>query len=372
MANRKTKEGVEEAIPKLMAKMGDTSQRLTLSLKEARDYQEAMKLLGNLDLLDAVRHYVDHKKRGSLRRVTFAAAAIEFKAAKQTAKVSRAYTASIEFHLNFWEKKFGERIIEDLKSSELAKYLHRQEVSDRSKNNCRGVLVIFLNWCKNKGGMLPKNEPTAADEIEVIKTVETRLSVLSPEELDTFLLATKGNANVYRFCAMSALTGIRAAELDRLTWADVQLQADLIEVPAAKAKTAARRLVPVNPRLKTILEAVKEKTGPILNVQLVTIYKSLRRICAKAKLKWPSNAGRHSWISYRVAATGDVARVALEAGNSPAKIFSNYRSVKLPDGRLITQDLAREWFGEKSLAKEGELRGSAGIPDDSEVSGNSP
>ena len=34
---------------------------------------------------------------------------------------------------------------------------------------------------------------------------------------------------------------------------------------------------------------------------------------------------RHSFISYRVAETQDVAKVALEAGNSPQIIFQHYR-----------------------------------------------
>lgn len=35
------------------------------------------------------------------------------------------------------------------------------------------------------------------------------------------------------------------------------------------------------------------------------------------KVKWKKNALRHSFISYRVAETQDVPKVALEAGNSP-------------------------------------------------------
>lgn len=48
------------------------------------------------------------------------------------------------------------------------------------------------------------------------------------------------------------------------------------------------------------------------------------------------NGLRHSFISYRVAAIKKVAEVALEAGNSPQMIFSNYRE-------LVSRD-AKEWF----------------------------
>ena len=47
-------------------------------------------------------------------------------------------------------------------------------------------------------------------------------------------------------------------------------------------------------------------------------------------LKWKRNALRHSFISYRVAQTQNVAQTALEAGNSPQIIFSNYRELVKP------------------------------------------
>ena len=56
------------------------------------------------------------------------------------------------------------------------------------------------------------------------------------------------------------------------------------------------------------------------------------------KFEWKRNALRHSFISYRVAALKDVARVSLEAGNSPNMIFTHYREI-------VTEDEANRWFG---------------------------
>ena len=42
-------------------------------------------------------------------------------------------------------------------------------------------------------------------------------------------------------------------------------------------------------------------------------------------LHWKHNALRHSFISYRVAEIQDVAKVALEAGNSPSMILESSR-----------------------------------------------
>ena len=55
------------------------------------------------------------------------------------------------------------------------------------------------------------------------------------------------------------------------------------------------------------------------------------------EFKWKHNALRHSFISYRVAQTQNVAQVALEAGNSPQMIFKHYRE-------LVTPKEAEAWF----------------------------
>jgi len=56
-----------------------------------------------------------------------------------------------------------------------------------------------------------------------------------------------------------------------------------------------------------------------------------------APFAWKHNALRHSFISYRVAETQDVAKVSLEAGNSPQMIFKHYRE-------LVQPEAAKAWF----------------------------
>jgi hypothetical protein len=66
---------------------------------------------------------------------------------------------------------------------------------------------------------------------------------------------------------------------------------------------------------------------------------ALSDVAVKAKIPggWRQNALRHSFISYRVAETGDVARTSLEAGNSPKMIFRHYREV-------VTEEDSAKWF----------------------------
>ena len=61
------------------------------------------------------------------------------------------------------------------------------------------------------------------------------------------------------------------------------------------------------------------------------------RAAARAKVSWKRNGFRHSYITYRVATLNDVPAVALECGNSPNVIFSNYRA-------LATESEGKAWF----------------------------
>jgi len=70
----------------------------------------------------------------------------------------------------------------------------------------------------------------------------------------------------------------------------------------------------------------------------VEVAKLNPKIRKAPKIDWKKNALRHSFISYRVAKSKDVAGVALEAGNSPKMIFEHYRE-------LVTPKEATEWFG---------------------------
>ena len=61
-----------------------------------------------------------------------------------------------------------------------------------------------------------------------------------------------------------------------------------------------------------------------------------------------ANKFRNSYISYRVAVTHDVQRVALESGNSPRVIQREYLE-------LATEEDGKRWFAVMPTAKESKL-----------------
>jgi integrase len=115
----------------------------------------------------------------------------------------------------------------------------------------------------------------------------------------------------------------------------------------AKAKTASRRLVPIQDNLKRWLKPYRKASGHIcdyvntsnqIDKLAAVVDKKLKEKDSTAVFAWKRNALRHSYISYRVAETQDVAKVSLEAGNSPQMIFQHYRE-------LVRPEAAKAWFG---------------------------
>ena len=136
------------------------------------------------------------------------------------------------------------------------------------------------------------------------------------------------------------------SEVSRLDWRDIRLAERLIVIEANNTKTAARRLVPISDNLAAWLTPHVRRFGPLnpstedANNVGPAFGDRLERVACRAKVKWQRNGCRHSYITYRIATLKDVAAVALECGNSPAVIFSNYRA-------LASEVEGHAWFAGK-------------------------
>src|SRR5205823_14347815 len=69
------------------------------------------------------------------------------------------------------------------------------------------------------------------------------IEIYTPKEMRA-LLSAAGPLMV-PFLAISGFAGLRSKELERLDWAEVQMERGFIELKRSKTKTGQRRLVPV-------------------------------------------------------------------------------------------------------------------------------
>ena len=207
------------------------------------------------------------------------------------------------------------------------------KLSPRSHNNFLCALRTFFRFAQ-KHDWLSK-------EVDLLSRVEKRngkptpVEIFMPSELAALL--KHASPQVAPCIALAAFAGLRAEEILRLEWSDVERRPGFIEVAAHKAKTATRRIVPISDNLARWLAIAPRNGARVWPHSKAWFFEALRNAADDAGIKWKQNALRHSFISYRLAEIQDVNRVALEAGNSPQMIFRHYRE-------LATPQQARTWF----------------------------
>ncbi len=297
------------------------------------EWVSARKTAGPIPLADAVRFYQTNRT-DILPLKTMAEVAEEFVASLRNRGVSAAYVSGAKLHLKgFTAKVSGE--LTDVTVADINRYLNGlKTLGPVSKNGIRRNIVTMFSFAKKQGYLNPDRK-TAAEQSEKFKEQETEIQIFTPEEMERLLLTA--HQRILPFLAIGAFSGIRSAEIHRLHWEDIKWDRGHIEIAGKKAKTAARRIVPLTDNLKAWLTPWREATGPIVPISDTS--GALGDVAVKARIPggWRQNALRHSFISYRVAETGDVPRTALEAGNSPKMIFRHYREV-------VDGEAAKAWF----------------------------
>jgi hypothetical protein len=260
------------------------------------------------------------------------------------------------------------------------------------------VSVLF-HYAKSRR-YLPKDHDELAS-VPVANDKGGEIEIFTPGELKELLAVA--TADQVPFLAISAFAGVRHAELLRLDWANLNRAGRFIEIRKGAAKTASRRVIPILPALAARLKGHWKETGAVCpHGDMVNQFKELTRAVNEARraawaeaknvnaealaeadarararrreerrkktgrkapgtavpvgagtaaeegwapFAWKHNGLRHSFISYRVAETQDVAKVALEAGNSPQMIFQHYRE-------LVQPAAAKAWFGSKAGSRK--------------------
>jgi integrase len=313
------------------------------------DYAAARGLLpaGSTLRAAAAEYRKVHDRKAKLAAVTVSDLIAKLVAAKEAERLSWRYCADVKTRL----KPFGQAFkcqIGSVMASEIIEWLDRMKVTGRTRNNYRKMIITLFRYARTMGH-LPRNEVTEAELVPVAKPKPTPIGIYTPDELEMIMRVTPDRLRPS--VAIAAFAGIRSHEILRLDWQDVNMEQGHIVVSASKAKTASRRLVPIVPALRAWLERRKEQERKGLIAPGFSQPQSWNRSvgygierhnkAAKATgapvIPRVHNGLRHSFASYRLAILKNAAEVSLEMGNSPQKLFANYRE-------LVTESEAQRWF----------------------------
>lgn len=309
------------------------AQVLSLSTADWQSYIAAKNLLRpfGIPLHDAIEEYVAMRKRKKITEKRVGDIVEELLAAKQNAGLSDRYIETLRTYLNRFADSFQTNI-GSINTGAIALWLDSLKIGPRSRNNVRQAVVTLFNFARRRG-YLPKGETTEAADVETARDHDGEIAILTPDQLKKLLGKSKPLYQLY--FALAAFTGIRSAELLRLEWSEINFEKGHIEVKARKAKTATRRLVPIQPNLAKWLEPYRGSKGKLFKSRRTV--DSAIKFAKRLRIPWKANCLRHSYATYRLSIVPDAGRIALEMGNSPAKLFTNYRE-------LDRHNHAPEWF----------------------------
>lgn len=298
-----------------------------LRLSAQRAYETLLPFKKTLE--DAVAHYVAHLERAT-RSVPVDQAVDELIATRVNAGASQRYCNDLRLRLGRFVGHHAGRCVADFSTADIDEWLSALGVAPGTRNTFRRDLRTLFSFCQTRRYIA--ENPAA--QSQRAKEIDAPVGILKPEDLARLL--HNADPEVLPYFAIGAFAGLRAAEIGRLDWSEIDLERRLIHVGAKKSKTATRRLVTILPNLEAWLLPYALSSGPVTPRNLRAHVLGSRAHAGISE--WPSNALRHSFASYHIAHFKDAGGLALQLGHTTeALIFRHYREVVRPT------DAAKYW-----------------------------
>jgi len=243
---------------------------------------------------------------------------------KRAAGKSDRYQRDIAARLGRLASAFSGRAIGTISTADLDTFLSSLEVAPGTRNTFRRDIRTLWHFAEKRGWATA----TAARATERSTAPSKPPGILTVSQAAALLANSVVNPALIAFHAFGLFAGLRVAEIRRLNWSDVDIAGGFIHVSAANSKTRSRRLVPILPNLASWLAPIAKAEGKVVAYEIRTAHENARD--AAGITEWPDNALRHSFVSYRLAATGNAAQTALEAGHDQSVLFAHYRELVRP------------------------------------------
>lgn len=250
--------------------------------------------------------------------------------AKEKAGKRKRYLEQMKHSLKMFGLKFGTRKIHEVSAWEIEEWLNENGWAQSTRRGMLAIISTLFSFAK-KNGFCSEN---MASRVERPSYDERPPGIWNPETARTLLKAAlKHDKGVIPYLALCMFAGIRPAEAEKITRAD--LLKDYINIASHRAKTRQRRLVTRLPAFNAWLKAAGKVELPASNLR--------RRLAEVRKhvkgLEWPHDVMRHSFASYHLALNSSPDKTAHELGHhNTDMLFRHYRE-------LVTKKQAEEWFG---------------------------
>ena len=344
---------------------------VSVSTKELSYFRDLEKKMGGTPLSEAVALWLQNSE-SKLPQISVSEVLKEMLNIKlNDTFIEKRQKQTLQQRWGKFEKVFGERIVSTIKAKELDSFLSNPEWQPRTRQHYRGAISMIFDYAKRKDYLEPDKDHQA-EKTESIRVNDAKLESWSVE--DMALILKHATKRTIPWIVLGAFAGIRSAEIDRLSWEDIDWSSNLILIKGklvggSKSRANNDRAIAMTANLKAWLSPFRTYKGNILKSLGVTsankdIYNALNEVIHKIHKEkplftWKQNANRHSFATYYLAMTGDASTTALAMGNSPTMLLRRYKTIQV-DGRTVTRSMAEKYFaimpGEGATIKNEESR----------------
>jgi hypothetical protein len=190
-------------------------------------------------------------------------------------------------------------------AAQISKVVHAPGLHPRAQKHRAIAIKTFFNWSRSQG-YLPSRRPTPAHTVDV-RIPKFVPKILSPAELKNLLAGTQ-DMEVLLSIVLSAFTGIRLGELERLRWNHIAPGKRIYLGPETGVRF--ERSLPILPVLDAWILPFYGSQGTVISS--MTVRHKLHRFARVLGVPWKHIGLRISFCAYRLAQTGNLAKVAIE------------------------------------------------------------
>jgi len=316
-------DAAKQIVKALDASMEETT---LLDPETAATYARIEKKLGGIPLEVAVDYYI--RTQGGVSNVSVPDAFAEYWKDCTQKGVGKRHLETIKNHVKNFCDNFAGNKLREITADDIEEYLLSHNWCALTVANNLRSIQRFFTFCKKKH--LPSHRETAADLLDPPKVKSKTPEVFTPDELAAIFAAAKRED--YAYIAIAAFGGGRRAEIERLSFSDIDLENGVIALSSEITKTNRRRTLDIPPALKDWLElgwgegAIVKNGDPLKNIRV-----------SFPKKFWKQNGLRHSFASYHLAKHRNAGLTAELAGHSTQTLQGHYKA-------LVTKQAADEWF----------------------------
>jgi integrase len=205
----------------------------------------------------------------------------------------------------------------------------RQWIKKRSTNG--NTQAMYFRYAKMFFGYLRSNRLIESDPMDGVPAPRTKpaRNILAPEQMRA-LLALDLPVSVRALLLLGGFAGLRTEEISRMTWANVDVDAEQIHVPPGAMKDSGgfyERIVDFTEPLKRRAEWLREREGKIIPVANVTFHRHKRRACESVLSPWLDNCLRHSFATYHLARAKNAGLTAYQMGHTSSAMVQRVYAV---------------------------------------------